>query len=44
MKKLLALALASLAASAALGIQREYFVGVEYDKIIEMPVNHGAQY
>lgn len=44
MKKLLALALASLAASAVLGIQREYFVGVEYDNISEMPVNHGAQY
>ena len=44
MKKLLALAAASMAASAAFGIQREYFVGVEYDGISEMPVSHGAQY
>lgn len=44
MKKLFTVILGFSAAVSSLAIQREYFVGVEYDEISEMPINHGAQY
>ena len=44
MKKLFTVILGFSATVSSLAIQREYFVGVEYDEISEMPINHGAQY
>ena len=44
MKKLFTVILGFSAAVSSLAVQREYFVGVEYDEISEMPIKHGAQY